>query len=177
MQRVLVLGVADPAADAKILHGLQEERGARHVAELAAQALDHTVDGQLALLDRLERDEHATGVRGVLVAAHEGDDVGDSRVGLHHVDEVRHLLAHGRRGDVLLGLDVADEPAGILLREEALGHDDEQVDVEGDRGQEHGERQRLVAQDPAERASVETDQCLEQPLAELVQPAVAHLAG
>ena len=44
--------------------------------------------------------------------------------------ELGQLGLHGRERDVLLGLDAADEAAGVLLGEEALGHDHEEVDVQ-----------------------------------------------
>ena len=46
------------------------------------------------------------------------------------------LLLHQLEGDALVGLDAADQPAGVLLREEALGHDDEEIDVERERRQQ-----------------------------------------
>ena len=36
------------------------------------------------------------------------------------------LCPHGLKGDVLVGLDVAAEPAGILLREKPFGNNYEQ---------------------------------------------------
>ena len=54
-----------PAADAQVLHGLQEQRGAGHLRELAAEPVDHLVGGGLALAEGLERDEHAARVRRV----------------------------------------------------------------------------------------------------------------
>ena len=50
------------------------------------------------------------------------------------------------------GLDRAGEPAGVLLREEALGDDHEERDVERDEAQSDRERHRPVPQDD-QRAS------------------------
>ena len=44
LQRVLVLGVGLAAADPDVLHRLQEQRGARYPAQLAAQAGDDLID-------------------------------------------------------------------------------------------------------------------------------------
>ena len=43
LERVLVLGIAHAAADAQVLHGLQEQRGAGGRARAAAQAVDDLV--------------------------------------------------------------------------------------------------------------------------------------
>ena len=40
------------------------------------------------------------------------------------------LVAHGGKADVLRGQGSAAQPARVLLREEALGHDLEQIDVQ-----------------------------------------------
>ena len=45
------------------------------------------------------------------------------------------FVAHRRERDVLRGLDAADDAPGVLLREEALGHDDEEIDVQADGGE------------------------------------------
>ena len=56
LQRVLILRIAQASADVEVLHGLQEERGARHTRQLGPQAVDHLVGGRaLALFERLQR--------------------------------------------------------------------------------------------------------------------------
>ena len=66
------------------------------------------------------------------------DHVLHRRVRAHDVDEVGELLPHRLERDALVGLDVADQAPGVLLREETLGLDDVEVDVEADgRGEQH----------------------------------------
>ena len=58
LQRVLVLRVALPAADADVLHRLQEQRGARHLRELGrAAARSPDRPRRLRSRQRLQRDE------------------------------------------------------------------------------------------------------------------------
>ena len=52
LQGVLILRVAGAAADADVLHGLQEQRGARHDRQRPPQPRDHAVDRNLALAQR-----------------------------------------------------------------------------------------------------------------------------
>ena len=84
---------------------------------------------------RLQRDEHKAGIG--LAAAGEADDALDRRILPDDRDELLQLLPHQLERDALVGLDAADHPAGVLLREEALGHLVEQEDVEAD-GHEAG---------------------------------------
>src|SRR5439155_6833580 len=72
----LILRVAGAAADAEVLHRLQEQRSARHPSRLATEAADDLVGGHLALVERLEGDEHAAGVGpAAALPAGEGDQV------------------------------------------------------------------------------------------------------
>ena len=66
--------------------------------------------------------------------AGEADHRVDRRVLPNDRDELLQLLPHQLERDALVGLDAAVDAAGILLREEALRHDDEQIDIEAERG-------------------------------------------
>ena len=61
LQDVLVLRLARPAAELQVLDRLHVDADARHLAQLAAQALDDLLH-RLALGARLQVDEHAAGV-------------------------------------------------------------------------------------------------------------------
>ena len=61
-QRVLVLGLAEPAADIDVLARLHEELHAGHLGHLGPQPLDDLLRRGIALAERLELDEHARGV-------------------------------------------------------------------------------------------------------------------
>ena len=104
LQRVLVLGIADPSAQPDVLHRLEIEGGPRHPRELRPEPCDHLVGGGVPLPARLERDEHARGIDGGAAAtapAGIGGHGGDRRIGLHDRGELGYLLAHGLEGDVL----------------------------------------------------------------------------
>ena len=62
-----------------------------------------------------------------------------------HLGE-RHVLSGFRR---------TVQYAGVLLREEAFGDDDEQLNGGGDDGEKDQQRHELVAQHDVERATVE----------------------
>ncbi len=72
--------------------------------------------------------------------------------------------------------DRAVQPAGVLLREEALRHDDVEVDAGAHRRERDQQRQRLVAQHPARAtARSRARMPVEAALARLVEPAVLLL--
>ena len=80
---------------------------------------------------RLQLDEHAARVGGA--AAGEADHVLHRRIlpARCRTNCVSFSRMAGKR-DVLRGLHGAHQAAGVLLRKEALGHDDVQVDVQAD---------------------------------------------
>ena len=117
-----------PAAHPDVLHGLQKRACARDVRERLAQPLDHGVGGHLALALRLERNEHEARIG--LPAAREARDAVDGRIGLDDVHHFRELALHRLERRALVRLNAADDAPRILLREEALRHDDVKIDVE-----------------------------------------------
>ena len=68
--------------------------------------------------------------------------------------------------------NVALQAAGILLREEALGDDDVDVNGQADGAEGDAQHERLVAQHPAEAAGVAVVQPVEKALAGAVHPVV-----
>ncbi len=129
-QRELILRVRLPAADANVLHRLQEGPRAGHVAERGAQLLDHLVGGELALALRFQRNEHEAGVG--LPAAGETGHAVHRRILADDLHHLRELAFHRLERRALVGLNAADQPARVLLRKEALRHDDVQPDVQSD---------------------------------------------
>ena len=64
-QRVLVVGIALPAAGADVLRGEHEEADAGHGEQACAQPVDHDLGRHaVALLRRLQADEHGAAVGG-----------------------------------------------------------------------------------------------------------------
>ena len=94
LQGVLVGGVALPAADADVLDRHQEQPGARHHRQFAAQPGDHLVDAG-ALRQRFQGDEDLAGI-GLTAAtaaarAGETDHVLHGRIVLHDIHQLRQL--------------------------------------------------------------------------------------
>ena len=144
LDRVLILGGRLSAADAHVLHRLQEQRGARHHRELRTQAIDDLIGARFALRERLQGDEHAPGVgRRSAAAARERQHGIHSGVLLGDGGEPLNLPLHRLKRNRLVGDDAAVQPPGVLLREESLGYLDVQVHGEphgGDGDDQHEER-------------------------------------
>ena len=120
--------------------GDQEQPGARHHRQFAAQPGNYLIDA-CALRQRLQGDEDLPGV-GLTAAtatarAGETDHVLHGRVVLHDIHQLRQLALHRLERDALIGLQAADHPAGILLRKEALRHHHVQHDIQSDGDQQH----------------------------------------
>ena len=92
LQGVLVLRVARAAADADVLHRLQEQGGARNHRHLPPQPRDDAVGGDVTLVRRIQRDEHEAGIG--LASAGEPDGGLDRGILLEDADELRQLLLH-----------------------------------------------------------------------------------
>ena len=100
------------------------------------------------------------------LAAGEGDDVLDAGVFIDDVDELKDLFFDGVESDVLLAADLPADAAGVLLREEAFGDEDEEVDGEAKSEQGDEEDEGLAAEHPAEAALVLRGEAVEGALAE-----------
>ncbi len=100
----------------------------------------------MPLRQRLQRDEHAPAI--ALPAAGETDHALHRRIGTHDSHERDQFLLHRLEGNILVRLNAADQPAGVLLRKEALGHHDEEIDVQADHAQQHQHDHHAVVQTP-----------------------------
>ena len=72
--------------------------------------------------------------------------VTDRRILQDHVDSGFHAVDHGRVGYVLRRLGDADDHPGVLLREEALGDHDIEIEGEDDGPEHHHEGHEPVPQ-------------------------------
>src|SRR5258708_18769532 len=150
--------------------GLADRRRPWTVGQLAAQWPDHEVRRYLAFAQWLERqkDEAAIG----LSAASEADHHLDRGVFLDDRDELLEFLPHQLERNALVGLDAAVDPAGILLREEALGDDRVEIEIGPDgREQDRHDEERMVER-PAERVLVAAQHGVEAPLGHAVKAAL-----
>ena len=94
LQRELILRVARAAADADVLRRPEEQSVAPGtLAELAAQPRDDCVGVDLALGERLQRDEHAGPCSRRAAAAGERHDRIDGRIRLDDVARSRSACA------------------------------------------------------------------------------------
>ena len=157
-QRVLVLRGALAPAHGDVLHRLQEQPGARHVAQGFADLGDDLVRAGLALTQGLERDKHLPGVHRTASAARAADKTADRfHVGVEQdfaVDRQKVLL-HGAIRDALRGHDAAVQAPGVFLREKALGHPHVQHPGQDDHQHRDQPHQQGVVDHPAEGAVVE----------------------
>ena len=69
----------------------------------------------------------------------------DRRILLHDRLQLRELLFHRREGDALVGDDLPDQDAGVLLREEGRRQQPDQEHVEHEQAdQQQDDQQRMV---------------------------------
>ena len=136
LQRELELGSRRPAAQPHVLRRLHVEPRALDLFELGTQPGDDLLGARAALVARLQRDEQVAVVAGPAAAADRHGHAGDVGVGLHDLAQGLLLLHHGGEGNVLRGFGRRGDQAVVLLREEALGNDDEQIDRQRQRREE-----------------------------------------
>ena len=171
LEGVLVLRPRRPTAGAEVLHRLEVGHDPRDLGELGAQAGDDLIGGG-ALHVAAQLYEAGAGV----AAGDEGDHVLHRRVRLDHVVDGLLPRLHRGEGGVLGGVGGGHHRARVLLGEEALGDDDQEVDVERQRGEGDEEGEDLVAEHPAQTAGVGGDHPLEEALGEVVEAPVLLLA-
>ena len=92
LQGELILRVAGTSAGADILHGLQKQGCSRNNRHFPTQPRDDAVRRDLAFAERLQRNEHETGIG--LTPAGEPDDCFDRGIVFDDGDELRQLLLH-----------------------------------------------------------------------------------
>src|SRR5713226_1060083 len=171
LKGVLELSAAEAAADVEILDSLQVHGGAGNFGSLRTNAGDELIHGDLALPQRLELAEHAGGAAAV-AAAGKGCDGVDRGVLQDDVGELTHLLGHGREGKILIALDQPTEAAGILLRKEALGSLDEEIEVQTNGAESDEQDKKLMAENPAQGDIVSVQQTIESVLGKSIETIV-----
>ena len=175
LEGVLILGIARATANADVLLRLQKEVGTGFTRELRTQAGNHLVDRNLPLGERFQGNEHIGRI--ALPAAGKGGDVFHCRVGAYQFDIIHQLLLHRLEGNALVGLNVAHDAAGILLREKALGDDRVEIDVEPHRRRQHQHHQPTVRQRPVQADAISIVQGSEKAFAQEEQAAPTLFTG
>src|SRR6266849_1488177 len=161
LQRVLILRTAVASSHGEVLHRLEIQRSAGNIGAGLAYARNHLVGAYLALAEGFELHKHARSAAASTTAG-EGTHGVHRRILRDDIGEHAHLLRHGRERKVLIALDLAVEPTGILLREEALRSDPKEIDIEANGANGDQQNQKLVAQDPAQADVVGAQQTVEQ---------------
>ena len=148
LQAELVLGAGDPVFQAKVLHRLQIQATAGQLSNLRLQATDHLLGRNIAFFMGLEVDQQPPGVERRVAAIHANKrrQAGHRRVAQHQVGQLLLALGHGGEGDRLRALADALNHPGVLLGEQALGHQHVQQHGEGQGGHGHPQGQGLMAQ-------------------------------
>ena len=130
----------------------------------------------VALVARLQRDEHVAVVAGAAAAADVHRDRGDVGIVDHDLAELDLAALHLGEGDVLGGFRGRGDQADVLLREEALRDQDEQIDRQAERGEEDQERGAAPGHRMVEHIFVAAQHRVESGFAPLVELAVGDLA-
>ena len=108
-----------PGTGADILPRLHEEFYALDCRHLGTEPLDHLVGRHLALVVRLQLNEHPTGVFGRIEGGCAGKikDAANGRILPDDVAKLMNKPGHLCEGGILTRLRLAENEAGILLRE------------------------------------------------------------
>ena len=173
LQSVLVLGAAEPPADVDILNSLEVKRGTWNLCQLSAEARDHLIGADFSLLERLELGKHASGI--AAASAGEGRYRIHGRIFHDDFDERLHLLGKGAEGDGLVGLNGTVDAPSILLREKALRHNLEKIEIQTDGADGDKQYAELMAQYPAETKIVAAKQSVKCVLEDPVEEAMTAL--
>ena len=144
----LVLRVRYPSTDADVLYRRHEQPCARLLGQLLAQSCHHLLGTGVALIARLERQEHAGGI--ALPLAGETRHRLYRGIGLHDGKHGVQALLHGLKRRTLVRTYKAVDAASVLLWEKALGNSAIQGDIEGDGRHQHQPHKPWVTQCPSQ---------------------------
>ena len=178
-QAVLKLRAADAVFDRQVLHRLHEERDALDLGQLRLQAAD---DVACASASRSSSGFRLIWMRPLFsVVFVPSTPMNDERLSTAGSCRITCASAccrsrHRRERDRLRRFRDAQDHAGVLHREEALGHDD----VQQDRSRPASPTAtssvaRLMPQHPLQRPAVARDDALEDALRRAVEPALLRL--
>ena len=142
-------------------------------ASFGPQSLDDLSLRRVALVPRLQTDEHAAGVdAGAGTPADRGADRRHVRILQNDCGRSLLQIGHSHKGDVRGCFSESEDHPGILLGEEPLRYRDDQQAAERDQGEVGKHRREPKAQDELQGPLVAMDQTLECALAPLIQAAV-----
>src|SRR6266481_2500866 len=174
LQAVLKLRAADAVFDGEVLHRLHEERYPVHLGERGLKAADYVGGRNPALAEGLEVDLDTAAVESRVdpVNADERGEALDRRVLQDHVGQGALPAHHGRERNVLRTFGNAKNHAGVLHREEALGHVDVKKNGADQRCGGDDKRGGAKAQHKFQRAAIKRDDGIKDVLRFAVEPAL-----
>src|SRR5207302_387371 len=168
--RVLKLRAADPVLHRQVLYRLHVERNAHHLRQLRLQPANDFGCGLPSLSTRFQVDLNAAAVGSRVNAIHanEGRQAGYIAILQNNFRQFLLALRHGVEGNRLRGLRDAENHAGVLHREEALGHDYIKKERQ-DQGAERDQQGRgLMTEDPFQSPAIVMNDALIEVLRGLV---------
>ena len=174
LERVLILGAADPVIDREVLYRLHVQLDAFHLLELGTEAIDDRSRREAAIFKGLQIDLDAAAVqRGIgAVGSDKRGDTFNRGIGEQDLGERLLLLRHLLERDGGRGLGDPLDDACILRGEEAFRHRDVEDDGEDQGSDRDEERDGLEAQHEAQRPPVKGDDVVEDLLRLVVEPAL-----
>ncbi len=151
---IAAIALASAGAHAGGAGRRQEQARPCNIGELRPHAVDHFLGRLVAALGgRLEGDKDIAGIRGAIAAGKTAHRL-HCRIGADNVHELDEFLLHQLERDALVTPDAALHAAFIDIREEALGHDRQQIDIQAHRHQQDEHDGLGVIQRPVQGAAV-----------------------
>ena len=159
LQGELELGTADAILDGQVLHRLHEQLDTGNLRQLRTQTLDYLTGGDVAFGVGFQVDQQTAAVERRIVAIHANrrGQAGHRRITQDDIRQALLTLAHGGKGDRLRRLGNTLDHAGVLHREEALGHRHIQQHGQAQGRHGHQQGQRLMPEHPLQPDAIAFD--------------------
>ena len=160
MQCKLIRTLCDLAADLDQRRILQVDTHARNSRQFRTQIFDDCFDIFLSLVHRLQDDQNVPGVAGGAdVAKADGrEDTDYVRILANEIDDLILMPRHFSEGNSFGSLRVADNLAGIVVRDEAFRNNVEERNRDQKQHAANCERQRAIFQSNLQRPAVPANQ-------------------
>ena len=179
LETVLELRAAHTILDREILHRLQKQRDALDLRQLRLEEADDLARANHPFRDRLQVDLNAPAVERGVGAVHpdERGKAFDRWILQDHLNQGLLAGSHRPERDGLRRFGDPKDHAGVLNREEALGHDEVEQHGQDQRPNSHHQRGGLVTQHPSQRFPVALNGPVEQVLGPAVERALLLFRG
>ncbi len=161
---ILRVGTASATTAAEILLRLEESVDPWNSQQLRAQACDHAVGGVRSFGKGFEAHTQLRHGAVAVAAANRAHHARYRWVLLNDPDNLLQLAFHRLEGRRSITPHASAQLSRILLRKEALGYDDVQVDIQADRRQQREHHELRVIECPFEGLLVLTPRRIEETL-------------